>query len=402
MANDAPTYSLVINGKPLPDDLADRLESWEYEDVEHTDKLTLTFDNRDHKIDEREEFAQENPVEWRHGYVGEMSDKFLLNIKSHSGWDKITITCLGVTHIFNSVQKTRWWKDASLDEVVGLIARENNLGTHYRTTEPKDKTGAFIKHDYFQPAIEDMAFLWNLARQIGYEVWMEWEDGSLTLFFMPRRYWQPPYMEYVYEGGDVEKFEPTMNTVSKRSDFAGAGIDLEEKSVFHSNENGTTREMYFLKDASGKCRLFDAEGANKQKTTVEEAFATRMVANNKKEMEELLAGAWMREQEDMITATLTVVGNPNLQARRVIMVSNVGKWSGQYYVKGVTHSGGNRAYKCVASLTRNSLTDKGEVWSFEAAQEIVNKGVVSREAFHAQKRKGPEWQEIKRLQPVNA
>jgi phage protein D len=383
----SPTFVLMIENKPLDNELLSRLLSWEYEDYEKVDKLTLTFNNLDLAITDREEFEQGKIISFRHGYVDSLSGWKYFNLGKVEGWKEIRIEALEIIRVFNTEPKESQWENATLDDVVGSIAKDNGL--KYVTEERYDSTGVVIRNDFSQPHVEDLSHLYTLGRKIGYEVWIE-ED---ILYFLPRKYWQTPYMIFTYNGldGNVLDFNPKVNTMNRKGKFSGGGIDLEKKQQFFYTENGETKRVVYL----GK-HFWDSDKIQRRHKKLEEARLVRVPMRNKKEAEDILAGKWVEEMSDQITAELSVVGEPNLFARRVIYVDNVGKYSGKYYVKRVHHSS-EGGYVSVADLTRNSAFDVGEKYSLTNAAETVNKERPSAREFLEAAQKTPKGKYYTRL-----
>lgn len=384
----APAYSLRIDNDPLPDEAVARLESIEYEDAERMDKIVLKFQNMDGGLD-MTLFPKNGRIEFRHGYANALSTPKYLPIASTNGWRKgVTVTGLGYEQIFNTEQHSQRWDNATLAEVVGDIAKRNELIP--KTEERKNSAGKVLRFGYYQGNVQDLAFLYTLADGIGYTVWVEVD----TLYFMPRLYWQKPYREIIYENfeGDLLDFEPRMTGTILRGAFSAGGINLETKQQIQVVEEGTTRRMYVLDGT-----LFDAEKAIKANRDITRAFWVRAPLRNSDEADDILQGQWTKEQEDQITATLTHVGDPNLLARRVVLVSNVGVWSGRYYVKSVKHTMDRSGYISTMSLGRNATWDEGQKYARSAFDEISNKERPTVAVLQKATEKGPKnpfWERI--------
>jgi len=382
-----PTYVVKIDGKPIPEDLAARLISWEYEDYEKMDKLVLTFDNYDLKITDDPRLTLGAVIEFRHGYTKELSDWKWFTIGTPSGFRERRFECLEVIHVFATEEKYRSWIDSALEPVVADIAKDNGLKYEFEELYATD--GRIPKFDYVQPKVHDMAFLYMLGQKIGYELWVEYD----TLYFMPRMYWQEPYLSITFEGltGQVLDFKPTEHSMNRRGKFSGGGIDLEKKSAFFLTENGTTKKATYL---DGK--FHDFEKIRGQYKDLPGAKIVRIPMRNRDEADAILQGRYIKEMEDQITAELHLVGEPKLKARRVIIMENVGKYSGRYYVRSVKHSisGG---YVSVADLTRNAAFDAGEKYSLDNILTLVNKNRLSVKEFLAQTKDSPKGQHYARL-----
>lgn len=369
-----PAFSISIEGEPMPQEAYERLTAWQYEDVEHVDKLSLSFANFDINELFDELFPVGAVVEFRFGYINELSAPKFFTVGKVSGFTEIDVDCFEVITIFNAASdEARIWEEASLDEVVSEIAAEHDL--KHEVQERVDANGVTVKFDYFRPAgIPDLAFLHTLARHIGYEVWIEGD----TLFFMPRRYWMKPDAEYTYYGakGRVLSFEPQINALHLRGAQSGGGFDLEKAQSFFFIENGETQTTSYL---AGE--MWSQKDMMKYYREVKDAALTQVPMSSLEEAQDLLAGKYRKSMEDQITAELVVIGEPLLKARRVIVVSGVRKYSGKYYVLGVTHSFDGSGFVSSARLTRNAAFDESGKYSRENVESLVNKERMSAQEF---------------------
>ncbi len=394
MVKYSPTYSLKIDNKPIPESIAMRLLGWEYEDCEGLDKLTLTFDNYDLKMD-KSIFQQGVSVEFRHGYLNplDMSEPFIGMIDIKSGFRRLTIECIEIAYVFNTEERVRIFQNATLDEVVGRIACENNLAG-YQTIERVDARGVALKFDYFQTKLQDLSFLYLIGIKIGYKVWVENEAAGQMLYFMPRKYWMTPYMTFTYYGeeGQMLDFEPQVNTRGKRGALEIGGVDLETKQSFIHKTAGAslTRKAVYLGE-----QFYDYdEIVSKYKVLTEKALVRQQV-NTKAEAEDVLAGKYEEEMEHQITAELHLVGEPKLRSKRVIQMDNVDEYSGKYYVTHVKHS--SDGYTTIAQLTRNAAFDEGERYARKNIDSVVNRNRPSVSEFLAMTKNSPKADYYKTL-----
>ena len=388
----SPSQILKFDNKAMPEELAVRLVDWTYTDHEKTDWLSLEFDNNDLSLFDYDYLQVGVIVQFRHGYINPEEWSRFINFKivERKGFQNLTIECQEVVSIFGfSEQKNRFWLDSKLIPIVQQIADENKI-PKIETVERRDNKGIDLLFDYFQPSIEDFAFLYNLGRKIGYEVWFE-DD---TLFFLPRKYFQSPYMKFVYKSlasrdyrigemgeGQIIGFEAQQNAMNKRGKFAAGGIDYETKESFFIEEKGETKKVTYLGE-----KLWDYEAQMGRFKKLQQARLVRVPLTNAKEAEDVLGGKWLQEMDDAITADMVAVGEPNLRSRRVIEVSNVGPFTGKYYVKEVIHSAG--AYESVAKLSRNSAFDDGTgKYSIGNLNGLVNRNRKSLPAFLEQMKK---------------
>lgn len=391
MSRYGPAYSIKIGGLPLPGWILRRLQSWKYEDVEHVDKLVLAFDNLDGELTDRPEFELGAAVEFRHGYTGELSDPRFFTVTKPKGWKDLTVTCFGVTQLFNSARRIRKWVDATLRQVVGDIASDYDL--EIETEERKDDNGNVLEFTYLQPNVGDLSFLVTLGYKIGYALWVE---GGV-LHFLPRKYGLKPSMEFVYLGlaGQVLDFVPEAQAINKKGKFKTGGVDLEEKEQFLVTQDGKTTRAVFL----GK-KFFNAEEIERNWDEAKQGTWVESPSGTKAEAEDLLQGKYVQEMDDQIRASMPVIGEPRLQARRTIIVSNVQKYSGLYYVERVIHSGDGSGYVSVATLTRNATYDSGAKYDRAHLDTVINENRETAEEFLTRTKDDPRYNTYRRLLKV--
>ena len=391
-----PVYILRIAGKPLSEKLVNRLLSWEYDDYEKVDKLTLTFDNEDGGITDESVFELGNLVEFRHGYINDLSARKFFILLSSSGWKEITIECYEIIKIFDTeeIKKTYDGQDGRgilLGDLVKEIADRNGL--KYRTQERKDSQGAVIKGIYNREKCSDMAFLFTLGLHIGYQVWIEDVQGESepVLFFLPRRYDQAPYMEFTYYGldGDILDFIPKMSAVGKRSELSGGGVDLETKTAFwKTSKDGSIKKTFFFKHKSLDKNWHDYDRFISRFKMLKQERLVKAQMKNEKDAEDIIAAQLAKNMEDQIEAELHLIGEPHLKSRRVVLVNNVQKYSGKYYVKRVVHTGGD-GYMSIAYLTKNGadLTEARDKIQIEPM--LVNRKRFSVKDYLAETKSSP-------------
>lgn len=383
-----PTQIIKIDNKSLKEELQQRLIGWRYEDVETVDKLTLTFDNKDLKYTDDEIFQQGLIVDFRFGYIDDLTESKYFSISKIKGFTTITVECLEVITLFNTEPKYRLWEDSKLEDVVKEVATGNNL--KYEVQERKDSTDSELKFTYVQPYIEDMAFLYTLAKHIGYEMWIEGD----TLYFMPRKYWQSPYMEFTYLGlnGQILDFQPETHAMNIKGQFKAGGIDLSQNQTFFFTEKGDTKTTTYLAS-----HMWDQKDMVKYYKQIENESLVRIPCSTKKEAESILAGKYITEMEDQITADLYLVGEPKLKSKRVITINNAGKYSGKYYVKSVTHSFDGNGFITIVKLSRNASFDDGEKYSRQTLDSLVNKNRLSKKEFLEETKMSPLVQYYRKL-----
>ncbi len=373
MVRDTPAFSLRMKGKSIDEELLRRVTFYEYEDSEAMDKVTIKFDNLDLTIDENIFFELGNLIETKFGYVNELSQNRVMIIKKINGLKEIIVEAFEGTLQFDTPGKGRVLKDSTLDKLVKEIADTYKL--KYTTEERKDVSGNILTFDYIQPEeCPDMSFLASVGREIGYKAWIETD----TLFFMPRKYWQSPYMKFVYYGdeGQVLDFDPENTSIDKKSKLSTANIDIKRKKIYALTEDGSNSKVIRLTKKNYNYYMQD-----KRKHTIT-GVRRVIIANSKKEAENKLLGMYNTEMEDQMRAAMPVIGEPKLVSKRIIEVHGVKRYSGKYFVEKVIHTISENGYISKAYLVRNSEFDD-DVGRFSQAviSTYVNKNRLNVKQF---------------------
>ena len=369
--NITPAFTLRVDDNYIDDKILSRVTSYEYEESEGIDKLTVKFDNYDLSLDDYKFFTVGNILWTKYGYVNQLSDNKLLILRTIKGFKEITIEAFEAAKKFDSEPKERVFEKATISQLVGKIATEHNL--KYKFEERLDANGNVLQFDYIQPNIPDLSFLASVGKKIGFKAWIEGD----TLYFMPRMYWQTPYKKYVYYGdeGNIISFEPELKVYDNTSKLNAAGIDIEKKKVFKVKEDGKTSKE---KRLSNTMINYDTVLIRK------DSKGSRQIihSDNSKKAQNILTGLYNQKMEEQITAKLVIVGDAELISKRVIEVLNVGKWSGKYFVKKVVQSINGSGFVSTAYLSRNSLFDNdSNRYSLSVINNMVNKTRFSVKQF---------------------
>lgn len=350
MSRDTPAFSLRMKGNPIDEELLQRVTFYEYEDTEGVDKLTVKFDNTDLTIDENEFFDLGNMIETKFGYEDNLSRNRLMIINKILGLKEITVEAFEPVLQFKKPGKAANYENSLLEPIVKKITDGYKL--KYNMVERKDINDNPLRADYNQPSgSTDIQFLASIGAKIGYKVWIETD----TLFFMPRRYWQPPYMKFIYYGGEgqVIAFVPESFNSDKSSKVNTSDIDIETKQPYRIVEDGSNSKEIRLSGMNN----------NYEKQTVRKDTkwgSTKIIkAKTKKEAKNKLVGMYNEQMKDQIKAEMPIVGDPDFVSKRVIEVHGVKRYSGKYFVEMVIHTISENGYISKGSLVRNSQFDKG-------------------------------------------
>lgn len=243
-------------------------------------------------------------------------------------------------------KKTRVWRNMTYSTIASEIAKEMGLLTNITET--------YTKYSYTPQSNEDnFEFLRRIGRQIGFYPKIV---GKL-LAFSPKDYsTQSNYtLTYYVDGaGELENFYPKIKTKKSKSQSSSPSLDIIDKEPVVNTSNST--ETTKLGKYSYKINSITGE---------EERILTpnKNLSNNKINKNSILdddfptSDVSMEDDEDgSITADLDCIGIPELKSNAIITVLGVGKkWSGNWFVKNVTHSIDSNGYKTKIEASRNAL-----------------------------------------------
>lgn len=332
-------------------DLTDRVLSWVFDDNESkADKLTLTVDNWDLANFDSPVWAKGNLLEFAYGYEGNMAPARQLIIRSVKGATRLSIEAYGTKFLLDREAQCRTFFDVTRSEVATIIAERNGFGPEARTIEDTKRRLPTIT----QAAITDAKLLRRMAAREGFEFYIDF-DG---FHFHKRKVGQRPSKSLVwYRDGTGTLLDFVIeNDISRvPSSVSTRGRDRIKKRDF---EVLTDYSKDFQPSLAPVAEIADA--ANAKVSAVAQKIIETTTELNSENAKRKARGRGAKRRQQTVKMRCFIVGDPNIFAKSVIRLDNIGKrLSGNYYVKSHKHRGG-ADYSGELELVRDGHSEKRE------------------------------------------
>jgi hypothetical protein len=334
-------------GEPLV--FGDRILSFSYEDGEQkSDKLTLTLDNFDLSLFDREALMGGAVLEASWGYPGRMSPPRRVVIKSIKGFQTLTIEGLSLGVLMNQAVKTRCWEGRTRGDVVRAVAREHGYVDTFVDIEDTTETVDVIN----QVAETDARLLARLAAREGFAFFVD--DGGLH--WHRRRLDTAPTRVFTWfsdRTGDVLSINVESDLVRRTGGVEVRGRDPGEKAtigwaVTAANAKRATlgNVLEVIDPRTGLSSLLTRNAtSNLAATTASSQGGAARVAEAR----------FIKAERESVKLSMQVVGNPELRAKTILELRGVGALlSGRYYVNEAKHAISSAGYTVDLKLTRDA------------------------------------------------
>lgn len=388
-----PQFQLRIEGVELPKDVLRDVTQVTYKDnIKEIDSFEMTVNNWAPAANDFHDFKYvgsrlETPellqsdtelsrrfrifepcskkVELRLGYVGELTVMLTGNFTTmepnftSGGAPTLTVRGLNVLHQLRRKQYTYAWTDMRDSDIA------ENLATLRDEKKPRFPlpivTDANAKGK--EPAIDivsqkqqyDIDFLFTRARQRGYVVFVQEADPERGL---PKRLYFGPSDGSVLPGlRDVTfklewgksliDFKPTLTTANQVKSVTVNGWDRKKRSAISETVTLDDPKLNKNQDLHALLEKCDPR---------EEIVVDEPVFTSKQARERAIA-LLMDRQKEMVKATGTTVGLPDLRAGMRIEIGGLGsRFNGIYFVTETTHTIGESGYTTRFGARREDQT----------------------------------------------
>lgn len=249
----------------------------------------------------------------------------ITSIESHfyESQAPITIRAYDVSHRLHRGRYNRSFQNMTDSGIVRKIAAEmgivvGNIGN----------SGA--PHEYlFQENQTNMEFLRERAFRLGFELYVK--DKKLN-FCRPKSQGK---LNLIWLE-DIGSFHVRVNSAEQVDSVEVRGWDYQTKKAIVAE---VKKEIVLTKNKNGSCKKVTKKFRSIPKVTV----VDRPVFS-KKEADRIAQGLYDRLAGQYVCADATGQGNPNIQVGKVITLSNMGKYDGQYYITETRHLCDERVY----------------------------------------------------------
>ena len=272
-----------------------------------------------------------------------------------TGAPTLTVRGLNLLHQLRRKQYSHAWTDRRDSDIAKELEAMRDGGQrrfplpieidpHAREKEPK------IPH-VVQRNQYDIDFLFSRARQRGYVVFIQERDrlvrgSQRRLYFGPSHGRVPGLRDVTFElawGRSLVEFHPTLTTANQVRSVQVKGWDRRTKQPIR--ETVTIDDPAFdrnrdLRDLLNRCDP-------REEVVVDEPVFTRAEARQR------ALAVLENRHHDLVKATGTTVGLPDLRAGKLLRITGIGaRFSGTYFVTGTTHTIGSAGYQTRFSARR--------------------------------------------------
>jgi phage protein D len=301
---------------------------------------------QDFKWMEDNVFALGTKVEVKMGYRAQRTSVFFGEVIgvdasfSPSEPPRMTLRSYDLMHRLTRGEKRRVFTNLKYSDIVRTIASEAELS-------PRVTSSAEVYEYVEQKGERDLAFLLRLAQEIDYDLFVVGKE----MVFEPVSNDSSASMKLSLDD-ELTDFHPNLSLAGKVSEVVVRGWDAAKNAEIVGRARA---------GAEGSTMGGKKSASNLIKETFGNSDIVRTISDHpvKTQSEaDTLARARLNEMSlDLIEATGTSIGRPDLLPGKVIEISGVSKWfSGRYYLTNTTHrydyKGG---YTTTFSARRNGL-----------------------------------------------
>jgi uncharacterized protein len=225
------------------------------------------------------------------------------------------------------------------------------IGTRLRITVRTDRTAEALeeRYDYlFQRDQPSILFLLERARRIGYDLYVGELGGERFLYFGPSLDIRPLPYELVY-GRSLIEFQPNLDTTDQVGEVAVHGWDDRNKRPIRHTAKRTEVRTQGVGAAGGQRQI---EQSFRQTREV----ITDMPVQTQQEAKTVSTETLERNAKDLLTASGSTVGLPDLVAGTALQLDGLGtRFSGRWFVTSTTHTIGDGGYTTRFECRREEL-----------------------------------------------
>lgn len=314
-------------------DITSEVKSFTFEDNEKkADKLTLVLDNHDLRFWDDDTFKKGHILEAAWGYPGMTGEAVQCVIKSLSGdAEEFKIEAYHKVSLMNQKKRSRVFSNMTRAAVVKKVAEEWGYGSDAQQIEDTK-----IKHFQIGQAGEtDAQFLRRLAKKEGFEFYV---DGD-SLHFHRRLLNETPkkvFKYYTDDVGEILDWSVDSDSKGRKGRVQAKGRDPLNKKSFSVDSNNKTVPRHAL--ASVLEVVDEKTGQTSLQTRMAHEDVVPTSETTPQAAKAKTDGAYFQSQEGNFKLKLTIVGDPEVRAKRVIEVQGIGRrLSGLWYVKEAKH-----------------------------------------------------------------
>jgi uncharacterized protein len=359
-----PYFEVKIGERPLERDVIRDITTVSYKDnIAEIDSFEITISNwdaekRDFKYSDGDLFLPGKKVELWMGYYGQDRLRLMLTGEITSlrpsfpsgGNPTLAISGLNLLHRLRQAQESHAYLDKTDSQIAREVAQRINIEMiTVPTAEAREERFPYV----LQQNQYDIIFLMERARRLGYDLFVI-EQGSNGTAQSSQLYFGPSVnvKKMTYElkyGLSLVEFSPTLTTANQVGEVTVHAWDRVRGELI---EGKATRSQLSTRGV----------GQDGNQQAIEQSFNQRqeIVANrpvtSKAEADRLALETLENISKDMVKATSSTVGVPDLRAGGIVMIAGVGKrFSGRYFVTATTHTIGDSGYSTQFECRREEI-----------------------------------------------
>jgi len=346
-----PKKRIMIEGQDLGKLLDDDILSLSFEDhAEDADAVTFEITNRKNQWIDHALFDRGNAVEVHLGYGAQLPKLFegvIAVVEPHfpaDGVPTLSITAYDRSYL---MRKKGDRDEAYPDRTPNDLVREIAQRYRFRADEIVTPDETPQRRYYQQESESDWDFLKGIAREIGFELYLEL---GVLHFRKPRTRPETVPGTFAYRD-NLQSFEPSLSAEKPVSKVIVRGWDEIQKQPFQVEvDDPFAADRDVLGEQSGSDFLDEGFGESVR-------ILDDVVAENEAHALAIALAYFRQKEFELITAAGSCVGDPELKAKRLIDIGGVGqRFSGPYYLTRVTHRFDDGGYLCEFEAKRNAIS----------------------------------------------
>ena len=382
-----PRFEVHVNGVGLPQDVIRDVISLTYKDsIKEIDSFEMTVANWDpvefdHKyigartetkkvLDDKSSHQSQlfhlfepcnHAVEVKLGYAGTLRTMLSGNFTTmepsftNSGAPILTVRGLNVLHQLRRKQYTTAFAGKKPSEIAVELGNLRDKGQKRFPLPVKIDDQAKADEDKIDIVTQknqyDVDFLFVLARSFGYVVYVIEADTKKgiprSLYFGPSDSNHPGTRDVTFQlerGKSIIDFKPKLTTANQIKSVTVRGWHRTRKTLITRTVTLDDERINVNKDLHRILNACDA----REELVVDEPIFTNCEAR------ERAIAILLDQSKQMVTATVRVVGLPDLRAGQIVVIGNVGaRLSGRYFV----------------TKSKHTIDDNGYITEFDCRRE---------------------------------
>lgn len=259
-------------------------------------------------------------------FDGEITD--LAVEQGANGQHQLVVGALDKGHRLAAVTNYRTFTKKKYSDIAKTVAGDAGLGA--------DITATTAEIEYVVQATNSYAFLWEIARRIGYDWWID--AGKLC--FKPSQTTAGPTLKF---GDTLHDFRVRYSGAVKGSKITVQGWNPETQQAVKGDEASTLGGSSM--PAIGSDAPFAKEGRSKAKSAWAKEYKTgAFIATTTTEAQAVAKALAQQADATEVFARGMASSTPKLVPGKTVKIENMGtKVKGAYYVTSVEHSWGEGA-----------------------------------------------------------